>query len=64
MTNGWQLLKVDRLLRHIELEAKRLETLQKYSRDRDLTDEEIQEYEISERTLSKASDALRIKLAY
>jgi hypothetical protein len=64
MTNGWQTLKVDRLLRHIELEAKRLEVLGKYSKSRDLTDEEIEEYESCHRTLSKASDALRIKLAY
>ena len=63
MTNGWQTLKVDRLLRHIELEAKRLEVLQKCSRERDLTDEEIHEYESCQRTLSKASDALRIKFS-
>lgn len=63
MTNGWQALTVDRLLRHIELEAKRLEVLEKYSRDRDLSDEEIQEYESCQRTLSKASDALRIKFS-
>mgnify|MGYP001422545446 CR=1 FL=1 len=63
MTNEWQSLRVDRLLQHIQLEAKGLEILQKRSRSRDLTDEEIQEFEERQRVLSKASDALRIKFS-
>ena len=63
MTNEWQSLRVDGLLQHIQLEAQGLEILQKRSRNRDLTDEEIQEYEERQRVLSKASDALRIKFS-
>lgn len=63
MTNQWQSLNVDRLLQHIQIEAKRLEILEKRSRNRDLTDKEIREYNGSQRVLSKASDALRIKFS-
>jgi len=63
MTNQWQSLKVDRLLQHIQIEAKRLEILEERSRNRDLTDKEIREYNGSQRVLSKASDALRIKFS-
>jgi hypothetical protein len=63
MTNEWQSLRVDRLLQHIQLEAKGLEILEKRSRSRDLTDEELEEFEERQRVLSKASDALRIKFS-
>ena len=63
MTNEWQSLRVDRLLQHIQLEAKGLEILEKRSRNRDLTDEELEEFEERQRVLSKASDALRIKFS-
>jgi hypothetical protein len=64
MTNEWQSHKVENLISTITVNANRLEVLKKYSDSRDLTDEEIQEYELCHNVLSKASDALRIKLAY
>ena len=61
MTNGWQALTVDRLLDTLELKLK-LEVLEKYSRDRDLSDEEIQDMKVA-KELCRNYDALRIKFS-
>jgi len=64
MTNEWQSHKVTNLTSLITVNANRLEVLEKYSRGRDLTDEEIQEYELCHSVLKKAANALTVKLAY
>ena len=64
MTNEWQSHKVGNLTSLITVNANRLEVLEKYSRSRDLTDEEIQEYELCHSVLKKAANALTVKLAY
>ena len=61
MKNELQRYTTENLIARIQVHANRLDVLKRRSESRDLTDEELNDYEMNQRDLSKASDALRIK---
>ena len=61
MTNEWQTQTAKNLIARIQVHASRLDVLKRRSESRDLTDEELNDYEMNQRDLSKASNALQIK---
>lgn len=64
LENNWQALSHEKLTQHITYEAQKLQYLKNCADSRDLTDDEIKEWEISHRILTNATNALRIKFAY